>query len=172
LPSKQLSVAKRPLAHLPAERRDEIAQAILARYMMGEQVAEMAPDYQTSDVTLYALLLRDHEDEWKEAQRARALARSEGVNSELARLRKEAQTASDALSLARIREQIRIAEANQKSAQWELERVYRRIYGQDQAAGGGAAVQININLRRENATVERVVGATTEQITGGDNTTS
>jgi hypothetical protein len=147
--SRQLSVAKRPLANLPAERRGEIAQAILSRYMMGEQVAEMAPDYETSDVTLYALLLRDHEDEWKEAQRARALARSEGTNSELARLRKEAQTAPDALSLARIREQIRIAEANQKSAQWELERVYRRIYGQDQAAGGGAAVQININLRRD-----------------------
>ena len=128
--------------------------------MNGEQVADIAPEYETSDVTLYALLLRDHEEVWKEAQRARALARSEGANADLQRLRNEAKSATDALSLARTREQIRIAEANQRSAQWELERVYRRIYGQD-AQTAAHAVQININLRRSNddlSTAEIVSG--------------
>jgi transposase len=150
---KQYSVAKRPLKHLPAEQRTQIAAEILQAYQQGEEVADLAPNYGVSDVTLYALLIREHEDAWKEAQRARALARSERVNTELARLRTEAQTAPDALSLARTREQIRIAEANQRSAQWELERVYRRIYGQDAGAHAGAAVNININLRRSNGEI-------------------
>ena len=141
-------MAKRPLANLPTERRDQIAASVLARYMNGEQVADMAPDYQTSDVTLYALLIRDHEEEWKEAQRARAVARRESASADLSKLRTEAKTAADTLSLARIREQIRIAEANERSAQWELERVYRRLYGQD-ATQNHSQVQININLRRE-----------------------
>jgi hypothetical protein len=98
----------------------------------------MAPEYGVSDVTIYALLLRDHEDDWKEVQRARAMARLE-------KSQKELETAPDALSLARARERVR-------SAQWELERLLRRLYGQDQQPAAGNAVQININLRREEAT--------------------
>lgn len=131
---RQLSVAKKPLANLPAERRTEIALSVLTRYINGEQVADMAPEYGVSDVTIYALLLRDHEDDWKEVQRARAMARLE-------RSQKELETAPDALSLARARERVR-------SAQWELERLLRRLYGQDAAQAVGSAVHININLRR------------------------
>lgn len=132
-PSKALSVAKKPLANLPAERRTEIAKEVLTRYINGEQVADMAPEYGFSDVTIYALLLREHEDDWKEVQRARALARLE-------RRQKELETAPDALSLARAREGVR-------SAQWELERLLRRLYGQDQQAPV-QNVGIVINLRR------------------------
>src|SRR5690242_11317908 len=98
----------------------------------------MAPEFGISDVTAYALLLRDHQEEWKEAQRARALARLDRAQNNL-------KTAPDALSLARAREEVR-------AAQWELERLLRRLYGQDQPAGLGNAVQININLRREKET--------------------
>lgn len=131
-PDRQLSVAKKPLANLPAERRLEIAESVLTRYINGEQVAAMAPEYGVSDVTIYALLLREHEDDWKEVQRARALARLERSQEEL-------KTAPDSLSLARAREQVR-------SAQWELERLLRRLYGQDAPAHTGQAVSININL--------------------------
>lgn len=96
----------------------------------------MAPEYGVSDVTIYALLLRDHEDDWKEVQKARALARKE-------RAEEKCRTAPDVLSLARAREELR-------SAQWELERLLRRLYGQDQVASVGSAVQINISLRRGN----------------------
>ena len=115
---RDLSVAKRPLQDLPIARRAEIAAEVLARYLHGEQVAAMALDYDTSDVTLYALLLRDHEDEWKDAQTARALARLERAQQGLI-------DALNPLSLARERELVR-------SAQWELERVLHRIYGQKQ----------------------------------------
>jgi hypothetical protein len=118
----------------------------------------MAPQYGVSDVTIYALLLREHEDDWKEVQKARALARKE-------RAEEKCRTAPDVLSLARAREELR-------SAQWELERLLRRLYGQDQQVQNGAAVSINITLRRENATDERVVSSTEPQIIGGDKTTA
>jgi hypothetical protein len=135
---RTLTVAKRPLANLPAERRTEIAQSVLTRYINGEQVAQMAPEYGVSDVTIYALLLRDHEEDWKEVQRARALARLERAQNEL-------EVAPDALSLARARERVR-------SAQWELERLLRRIYGQDQVAEQAGRVSITLNIGGAGAT--------------------
>jgi hypothetical protein len=131
----QYSVAKRPMQTLPAEQRKAIGDAILSRYIEGEQVANMAQDYGVSDVTLYALLLRERQDEWKDIQTARALARLERAQDDLG-------TAQDALSLARAREQVR-------SAQWELERLLRRLYGQEQAQGlGQGTVHINIGINR------------------------
>lgn len=141
--AKELTVAKRPLGHLPVERRAEIATSLLIGYNEGKQIADMAPEFSISDVTAYALLLRDHQDEWKEAQRARALARLDRAQHEL-------KTAPDALSLSRAREEVR-------AAQWELERLLRRLYGQDQGAQMAQAVQININLRREDATTQRTI---------------
>jgi hypothetical protein len=146
--SDSLTVAKRPLAHLPAERRDEIAQVLLVGYNEGKQVAEMAPQFGISDVTAYALLLREHEADWKEAQKARAMARLERAQHALG-------TAPDVLSLARAREEVR-------AAQWELERLMRRLYGQD-APQQAQAVQVNINLRRENTTELRVVAEQNEE---------
>ena len=146
--SNSLTVAKRPLANLPAERRNEIAQVLLIGYNEGKQVADMAPEFGISDVTAYALLLREHEADWKEAQKARAMARLERAQHALGK-------APDALSLARAREEVR-------AAQWELERLMRRLYGQD-APQQAQAVQVNINLRRENATELRVVAERNEE---------
>ena len=132
---RQYSVAKRPLHQVPAEERAKIAATVLDRYINGEQVANIAPEYGVSDVTIYALLLREHQDAWKDIQTARALARLEKAQDDL-------ETANDALSLARARERVR-------SAQWELERLMRRIYGQNQEVSGQAPISISINLRGE-----------------------
>ena len=123
---KDLTVAKKPLGNIPAERRAEIADQVLERYIQGEQVAQMAGEYNTSDVTIYALLLRERQEDWVSIQTARALARLERNQNQL-------EGASDALSLARARESVR-------SAQWELERLLRRLYGEDKAQ---VAVQIS-----------------------------
>ena len=109
------SCVKRPLKAIPADRRAEIAQDVLARYLHGELVSEMALEYETSDTTIYALLLRDHEDQWKDIQIARAMARLERSQTGM-------DLAANPLELARAREQI-------KAAQWELERLLSRIYG-------------------------------------------
>ena len=132
------SVAQQPLGHLSVEQRAEIASQVLHRYMAGEQIADMAPEYDTSDVTLYAVLLREHQDAWKEVQTARALARLE-------RHQQEMKDAKDALSLARGRELVR-------SAQWELERLLRRLYGQDQVPASLVSVHYNIGIGRNPGT--------------------
>lgn len=129
---KALTVSKRPMSHLTPERRAEIAAQVLDRYIAGEQVAEMAEEYETSDVTLYALLLREHESDWKDIQEARALARLERSQHAL-------RTAPDALSLARSREEVR-------SAQWELERLCRRLYGEDKQQAVIVAPVLNITI--------------------------
>lgn len=116
LAAKALTVAKSPLKDMTPERRLEIANSVLERYMHGAQIAEIAKEYQTSDVTIYALLLREHEQDWADVQRARALARLESGMKSL-------EDAPDALSLGRARELV-------KSAQWELERLLDRLYGQ------------------------------------------
>jgi hypothetical protein len=128
------TVAKRPLHQVQPEERARIAHNVLDRYINGEQVANIAPEYGVSDVTIYALLLREHQDAWKDIQTARALARLEQSQDEL-------QIAPDALSLARARERVR-------SAQWELERLFSRLYGQKQEVTHNLpnGPLININL--------------------------
>lgn len=160
----KLSVAQRPLHQVAEAERKEIAQQVLDRYINGEQVASIAPDYKVSDVTIYALLLREHQDAWKDIQIARALARLEKAQDEMDRYqsmltenREQTKSESgeiektplDALSLARVRELIRLAEVRIKSAQWELERLLHRLYGQKQEVTQQSPVSITIGFSRE-----------------------
>jgi len=167
---REYSVAKRPLAGLPAERRAEIAKEIMEAYAAGDDISDLAPRYEISDVTAYALLLRDHEDEWRNAQIARALARKATADSDLDAIRQELNemkarhdnaddSASDAISLTRIREQVKLAETRAKRAEWELERIYKRVYGQD-AAPGGSGVSISINLGHTSSTEAPAIDVT------------
>lgn len=116
--ARTYSVSRRPLHQVPADERRQIAHSVLDRYINGEQVAAIAPDYGVSDVTIYALLLREHQEAWRDIQAARALARLERAQDDL-------RTAEDAISVARARELVR-------SAQWELERLCARLFAQKQ----------------------------------------
>lgn len=114
--------------------RDEIrrrAGEIIERFAAGETVYQIAADIGCHTTELHRLMVREAEDVWRETQVARALARLEEAEREL-------DEAADGLTLARARERIR-------SAQWTLERLLRRIYG-DSAPGLAAAVQVNIRL--------------------------
>jgi hypothetical protein len=158
------ALAKKPLNSLPAEQRAQIALEVLQAYQQGEEVADLAPNYGVSDVTLYALLVRDHEEQWKQAQVSRALAKRSRTTKDLEELRAQlrdknqegTETPHDALSLARIKEQVKLAEIQAKRAEWELERVYRRVYGQDVPADASGRVSITLNIGAEHK-VEKVV---------------
>lgn len=126
-------LALRPLRHIPDAERAQIALTVLDRYIAGEQVANIAPEYNTSDVTIYALLLREHQDAWKDIQTARALARLEKAQDKLD------DVTLDALSLARTREQVR-------SAQWELERLLKRLYSTSSEVTGKDGGPITIEI--------------------------
>jgi len=165
---KEYSVAKRPLKAIPQERREEIARIVMNRYLMGEQVADMAIEFETSDVTIYALLLRDHEEQWKEVQQARALAKLERLKEEV-RLAKEAmRVAPDALSLARERDRAKACEILMRSAQWELERLLRRLYGQETNVNISVTTDRGDRLRRAR---ERIIEAEKGEIAATPQTT-
>lgn len=108
-------------------------QEVLDRYLAEETSTEIAASLGVTRAALSYWLLEVAESEWKSAQLVKAIRRKEDADSLI-------DTASNPLDLARARESLR-------SAQWDLERVCRRIYGQDQPANLGQAVQININLR-------------------------
>ena len=111
-------------ASLPALRSTS-PQAILQRYLSDESTKDIAATYGVTRQALGQYLLKVAEEDWKEAQVSRAIARKEKAEDDL-------ETAADALSLARARELL-------KAAQWDLERVCRRIYGEDRTN-----LQVNI----------------------------
>ncbi len=126
MPRKQvMDIARKPqeaLSKLPDGGYGKLVRAdpktILIRYLSDQSTAEIAKDYGCTRQALGQFLLKNAEEEWKEAQVARAIARKEKAEDDM-------ETANDPLSLASARERL-------KSAQWDLERVCRRIYGQDQ----------------------------------------
>ena len=90
---------------------------ILSRYLADEKSADIAASLGVTRSALNQWLLKTCEDQWKEAQVARAITRKETAEDGL-------EEAKDPLQLAKARELL-------KSAQWELERVCRRIYGEE-----------------------------------------
>lgn len=140
-----------PQANLPApqpEHRMVIAQGlvgqdpkdILLRYLSDESTEVIAKDYGVTRQCLGQYLLRHAEEDWKEAQVARAIARKEKAEDAI-------ETADDPLKLAKARELL-------KAAQWDLERVCKRIYGQDYNVNLNVSVDLGDRLRRAR---ERVI---------------
>lgn len=111
---------------------------VIERYLAEETTTEIAKSLGVTRSGLNYWLLEVAEEQWRKAQIIRATKRKDEAEEEM-------DTASDALTLARARERLR-------AAQWELERVQRRIYGQDSQTAS-AAVQVNINLRHKPGTV-------------------
>lgn len=99
-------------------------KVVLRRYLSEESTLTIAGDFGVTRQALNLFLLKNAEEDWKDAQIGRALARKEKAEDCI-------DNATDPMQLAKGRELL-------KSAQWDLERVCRRIYGQDQ--------NINFNL--------------------------
>ena len=110
---------------------------VLDRYLAGETGPQIAQSLGVTKQALSHWLSNTAETEWKSAQFVKAWNLKEEADELV-------KKADNPLDLARAREMLR-------SAQWDLERVCRRIYGQD-APAAAQAVQVIINLRREAAT--------------------
>lgn len=121
-----------PLAKLTKDERKELALKTISRFMDGEKTADIAQEYGVTRQRLNQILLESAQEDWKAAQIALALTRKETAEEDLER-------AEDGLSLARARERV-------KSAQWDLERVFRRMYGDEKAQIniGGDGIQVQI----------------------------
>lgn len=107
---------------------------VLERYLHGEQLADIASDLGVHPKALNYHLLREHvREDWRKAQVAVSLADKQEAESVL-------RSAPDALSLARAREVLR-------SAQFDLERLEHRLWGQTKQeininANGPVAIQV------------------------------
>lgn len=148
-----MTALTKTLNSLSEIERKELAETVLTRYAGGATIRAVAEEYRTAPATLYALLITEDETKWKDVQLSKALARFELAQSDLemlqAKMGGDSENKPDSLELARLREQGRMAESNLKSAQWELERLFKRAYGQDQATAEDSHVIVHIDLRRE-----------------------
>ncbi len=111
--------------------RNADPKQVLQRYLAEETTTQIAQSFNVTRSGLNYWLLRVAESEWKDAQMLKALRRKEEAEDEM-------DSAQDALTLARARERL-------KAAQWDLERICRRIYGQD-APPAQSGLTINLNL--------------------------
>lgn len=102
-------------ANVPAPLFD--AKQILDSYLEGKSTDEVAVELGTSREKLVYWLTKNAEEDWKMAQFLKAINLKDKANAQLS-------SAEDLF-------QLRQAEAMLKSAQWDLERVCRRIYGDD-----------------------------------------
>lgn len=120
-------------------------EALLQRYLDGETGPEIAKSYGVTKQALSLFMYQHGEEQWKKAQFAKAHDRAEQAEGYLDEIKQRIRTADKEererlqLDLAHAREQL-------KSAQWTLEKVARRIYGDDKAAlailGNGVTVQL------------------------------
>lgn len=110
-------------------------QAVMQRYLDGEDSVQIAESLGITRQRLSFWLLKHAEQEWKDVQVVKAIDLYDKALAELSVKKSE----RDPVDLAYARENLR-------SAQWSLERVCRRIYGQDQPIGPASNVQINIGI--------------------------
>ena len=103
---------------------------ILERYLSDESTASIAAAYGVTPQALGKHLLKHAEQEWQECQVARALARKEQATEDLDNLRSGKLTLEDGTVIPADNVSLACARERLKSAQWELERVCKRIYGQ------------------------------------------
>lgn len=123
-----LSVRQGALAPLKAANPKDV----LNRVLNEESTKDIAASYGVTRSALNQWLLANAEEDWKAAQVIRAYKRKEEAEEEL-------DLAQDSLSLARGRERL-------KAAQWDLERVCRRIYGQDVTPDQLGKISITLNI--------------------------
>ena len=117
----------RRISAVPADNSklaDLDPKQVIARYFHDETTQQIAESLGVHRSALHQWLIRNCEQDWRDAQVARAITALDNAKDGL-------EAAQDALSLARAREQLR-------GAQWELERLFSRLYGQPKA-------EININ---------------------------
>ena len=129
------------VSKLPAIEQAALAQELLNDYLTTGNMADLAKQRGFSPASGYSLLIRFHEQAWKDAQIGKALETLEAAEGQMVQ-------AKDGLELSR-------AEKLVKSAQWKLERLLSRLYGQNVAAAPGVVViNIGANLRGEPNVIE------------------
>ena len=141
--------------------RDTDPKVILARYLSDETTEQIAKSYGVTRQALGKYLLLAAEDEWKQAQVARAIARKERAEDTLDAIGLKIENAN-AEERARIQVSLAHARESLKAAQWDLERVCRRIYGQEVTPDQLGKISITLNIGGDGATTHRTIDHNSE----------
>jgi transposase len=149
-----------PITPYKGRDADQIINAALALYDEGKEIEDAAKELDVPARTIHRWLASNAVDRWHEAQKGRALAdyestrkRRDDARDTLEQLKQTLETegikesAERNWRLAHAREVLKAADTELDHQKWLLERLIRRIYGQD-APPATAAVQINIGIRR------------------------
>lgn len=126
-----------------------IASGLVANYLEGDSVKDLCKRLGISASKGYAMLLHHQEHAFKDAQVARGLAELEAAEADMA------DEKGDGLKLAR-------AEKRVKAAQWKLERLYKKFFGQQQPATEMPTIVIEISGVRDGGN-KRIEGAVVDQ---------
>lgn len=118
-------------AQLPDAKRTAALDKALERFSGGDDIHAIAGELKISVSTLCRHLVMDREEQWKAAKRARTLAELEDAEKDL-------KGAADTF-------QVNKAAARIKAAQWQLEKLYRTVYG-DEGDKGSDRVSITLNI--------------------------
>lgn len=138
---------KSPIASLPDEDRKALLQTVLGRALNGERQVDIAKDLGIHQTALSQALLKYAEDDWKDVQVARAWAELEAATDDF---ENESRT-PDMVAIARARERL-------KGAQWRLERLHRRLFGQEAPNNlGSGTIHISIGVTRSDSANEKPV---------------
>lgn len=129
-----------PLGRLPQEQRDNLIRGALRMLAEDATLVDVASHYSISKSTLIVALMHYAESDWKHLQIARAQVAVQRASEKRMAIAAEleafsalekagGETTETNLTYPRIREQLRVAEQDEKSAMWHLERLHRRVYG-------------------------------------------
>lgn len=154
-----------PVTPYKGRDAEPIISQALQMYDEGKEIEDAAKELNVPARTIHRWLATNAVERWHEAQRGRALA-----DYEQARKRRDiARATLDDLKqtleneevkesgernwrLAHAREVLRGADTELDHQKWLLERLIRRIYGQDAPSQIAAAVQINIGIAHKAST--------------------
>jgi len=147
----------KPLGRMTESARAELIEGALEKLGQDETLVNVAKHYGISYGLLVTALLEYAEEDWKRLQIARAhnavnkaATKRANISAQLdewQEMEKNGEkTPETQLTYARIREQLRLAEHDERSAQWHLERLQRRIYGQEAQADNAGRVSITLNI--------------------------
>lgn len=158
LAKRQSGRPKGSKATLPTISPDDL----LARYRSGQNGYEIAKHYGVTHQALYAYLLRHREKDWQSEQVARSLADYEKAKTEYETIRRQAKQINDQKDADRARIALACAQAQVKAAQWDLEKLCRRLFGQDAPPSTGSGLVINIGIHRSDTDQSQVIDITGE----------
>lgn len=112
------------------EEQHRILEETLQRALADERLSDIAASFDIPLSTLNYNLIKFAGDDWRDTQAARALTRLQDAGDKL-------ESAKDVLEVARSRERL-------KSAQWELEKLLRRLYGDKLEVSHSGSVTVNV----------------------------